>query len=54
MNYYLWVAVNDKCHANKPETIEGLKNNIRNTTADIRLSQLKIYTKIEGTILGII
>ena len=26
--YYLWGSVNDKCYADKPETIDALKNNI--------------------------
>ena len=28
-DYYLWYAVKDKCYANKPETIDALKDNIR-------------------------
>ena len=27
--YYLWGAVKDKCYADKPETIDALKDNIR-------------------------
>ena len=27
--YYLWSAVKDKCYADKPETIDTLKDNIR-------------------------
>ena len=27
--YYLWGPVKDKCYADKPETIEALKDNIR-------------------------
>ena len=27
--YYLWCVVKDKCYADKPETIETLKDNIR-------------------------
>ena len=27
LDYYLWVAVKDKCYAHKPETIDALKDN---------------------------
>ena len=27
--YYLWGVVKDKCYADKPETIDALKDNIR-------------------------
>ena len=29
LGYYLYGAVKDKCYADKPETIDALKNNIR-------------------------
>ena len=29
LDYYLWDAVIDKCYADKPETIDALKDNIR-------------------------
>ena len=29
LDYYLWGAVKDKCYADKPETIDVLKDNIR-------------------------
>ena len=29
LDYYLWGAFNDKCYGDKPETIEVLKDNIR-------------------------
>ena len=29
LDYYLWGTVKDKCYANKLETIEALKDNIR-------------------------
>ena len=29
LDYYLWGAVKDKCYADKPETIDALKANIR-------------------------
>ena len=28
-NYYLWRTVKDKCYAEKPETTDALKDNIR-------------------------
>ena len=35
--YYLWSAVKDKCYADKPETIEALKYNIRKAIGEIQL-----------------
>ena len=29
LNHYLWGAVKDKCYADKPETINTLKDNVR-------------------------
>ena len=29
LGYYLWAAVKDKLYADKPETIDALKDNIR-------------------------
>ena len=29
LDYYLWGAVKDKCYADKPETIDTLRDNIR-------------------------
>ena len=29
LDYYLWGAVEDKCYADKPDTIDALKDNIR-------------------------
>ena len=34
LDYYLWGAIKDKCYADKPETIDALKDNIRKTTSD--------------------
>ena len=28
-DYYLWVAVKNKCYADKPKTIDALRDNIR-------------------------
>lgn len=35
LDYYLWGAVKDKCYADKPATIDALKNNIRIAIDDI-------------------
>ena len=37
LDYYLWGAVKDKFYADKPETIEALKDNIREAIGEIRL-----------------
>ena len=37
LDYYLLGAVKDKCYADKPETIEALKNNIREAIGEIQL-----------------
>ena len=37
LDYYLWGAVKDKSYANKPETIEALKDNIREAIGEIQL-----------------
>ena len=36
-DYYLWGAVKDKCYADKPETIDALKDNIREAIGEIQL-----------------
>ena len=40
LDYYLWGAVKDKCYADKPETIEALKDNIREAIAEIQLHKI--------------
>ena len=35
LDYYLWGAVKDKCYSDKPETIDALKDNIREATGEI-------------------
>ena len=35
LNYYLLGAVKDKCYADKPETIDALKDNIREAIVEI-------------------
>ena len=37
LDYYLWDAVKDKCYADKPETIDALKHNIREAIGEIQL-----------------
>ena len=37
LNYYLWGAVKDKCYADKSETIDALKDNIREVIGVIQL-----------------
>ena len=35
--YYLWGAVREKCYADKPETIDALKDNVREAIDEIQL-----------------
>ena len=37
LDYYLWATVKDKCYTDKPETIEVLKDNIREAIGEIQL-----------------
>ena len=37
LNYYMWGAVKDKWYADKPETIEASKDNIREAIGEIQL-----------------
>ena len=37
LDYYLWGAVKDKCYADKPKTIDVLKDNIREAIGEIQL-----------------
>ena len=37
LDYYLWGAVKDKCYADKPDTIDTLKDNIRKAIGEIQL-----------------
>ena len=52
VGYYLWDAVKDKRYADKPETINALKNNIREAIFEIQLNtvdnELKNCTKRVG------
>ena len=40
LEYYLWGAVKDKCYADKPETIDALKDNMREAIAEIQLHKI--------------
>ena len=35
LDYYLWSAVKDKCYANKPDTIDALKDTIRKAIREV-------------------
>ena len=37
LGYYLWPNVKDKCYDDKPETIDALKDNIREAIGEIQL-----------------
>ena len=37
LDYYLWGAAKDKCYADKSETIDALKDNIREAIDEIQL-----------------
>ena len=37
LDYYLWGAVKNKCYADKPETIDVLRDNIRKAIGEIQL-----------------
>ena len=37
LDHYLWGAVKDKCYADKPETIDALKDNILEAIGEIQL-----------------
>ena len=43
---YLWGDVKDKCYAAKPETIDALKDNIREAIGEIQLHTIDNVLKI--------
>ena len=47
LDYYLWGAVKDKCYADKPETIDALKDNIRKAIDEIQLPTIDNVLKIK-------
>ena len=46
LDYYLWGAVKDKCFTDKPETIDALKDNIREAIGEILLLTIDNVLKI--------
>ena len=49
LDYYLWGAVKDKCYADKPETIDALKDNICEAVGEIQLhTKLKLHSKLHS------
>ena len=40
LDYYLWDAVKDKCYTDKPQTIDALKDNIREVIGEIQLHRI--------------
>ena len=40
MDYYLRGAVKDKCYTDKPDTIDALKDNIRDAIGEIQLHKI--------------
>ena len=45
LDYYLWGTVKDKCYADNPETIDALKDNIREAIGEIQLHTIDIVFK---------
>ena len=45
LDYYLWSAVKDKCYADKRETIDTLKDNIRKAIGEIQLHTINNVLK---------
>ena len=46
MDYYLWGAVKDNCDVDKLETIDALKDNIREAIGEIQLHTIDNVLKI--------
>ena len=40
LDYYLWNAAKDKCYVDKPDTIDALKDNIREDIGEIQLHRI--------------
>ena len=45
LDYYLWCAVKDKCYADKPVTIDALKDNIPEAIAEKQLHTILFYSQ---------
>ena len=51
LDNYLWGYVKDKCYADKLETIDGLKDNIREAIGEIQLHTIDNVVKKIGPIV---
>ena len=40
LDYYFWAATKDKCYGDNPETIDALKDNIREAIGEIQLQTI--------------
>ena len=45
LDYYLCCAVKDKCYADEPDTIDALKDTIREAIGEIQLHTIDIVLK---------
>ena len=45
LDYYLWRAVKDNCYADKPETFDALKVNIREAIGETQLHTIENVLK---------
>ena len=52
LDYYLWGAGKDKCYADKPETIDALKENIREAVGEIQLYTIDNVFKNWTNLIG--
>ena len=52
LHFYMWGAVKDKCYADKPETIDALKHNIREAIGKIQLHTIDNVLKIWADRVG--
>ena len=52
LDYYLWGAAKDKCYVDKPETIDALKDNIREAIGEIQLHMIDNVLKIWNDRVG--
>ena len=41
LDYYLWRSIKDKCYVDMPETIDALKDNIREAIGEIQLHTIE-------------
>ena len=48
LDYNLWGAVKDKCYADKSETIDALKDNIRETVDEIQPHKIDNVLNMHG------